>query len=79
MAVEARLAALRVVAAGRSRCAVQDALGSIGTGDLRFSVGVDLGEGQSGDESPHSKVVRLSLLQPPGPDRLVLPQGEMVE
>ena len=34
---------------------MQDALESIRTGDLESPFGVNLGEGQSGDESPHSK------------------------
>ncbi len=28
----------------------------MGTGDSKYPIDVDLGEGQSGDESPHSKV-----------------------
>ena len=57
--MKTKLAALRVIAVGWSRCAMQDVLGSIRTGDVRFSVGVDFGEGQSGDESPHSKIYQV--------------------
>ena len=35
---------------------MQVVLGSIRTGDVQFPVGADFGEGQSGDESPHSKI-----------------------
>ena len=38
---------------------MQDVLGSSRTGDVKFPVGVDFGEGQSGDESPHSIAYQL--------------------
>ena len=38
---------------------MQDVLGSTRTGDAKFPVGVDFGEGQSGDESPHSKIYQI--------------------
>ena len=38
---------------------MQNVFGSIRRGDLKFSVGVDLGEGQSGNEFPHSKVYQV--------------------
>ena len=34
---------------------MQNVLGSVRRGDMEFSVDVDLGEGQSGNEFPHSK------------------------
>ncbi len=39
-----------------SQNALQDVFGSIRCSDLKFSDGVDSVEGQSGDESPHSKI-----------------------
>jgi len=57
--VKTKLAALGVIAVGWSRCAMQDVLGSIRTGGVQFPVGVDFGEGQSGDESPHSTVYQV--------------------
>ncbi len=59
--VKTKLAALKVIAVGWSRCAMQDVLELTRTGDVRFSVGVDFGEGQSGDESPHSKIYQLHI------------------
>ena len=35
---------------------MQIVLASLGIGDLKIPIDVDFGEGQSGDESPHSKV-----------------------
>ncbi len=41
----------------RSCIAVQAVLASFRSGNIKFPVDVDFGEGQSGDESPHSKVL----------------------
>jgi hypothetical protein len=46
-----------------SRCVLQAVLGGSGTADTKFPLGVDLGEGQSGDESPHSKNPRTPRLR----------------
>ena len=48
--------ALGAAAVGWNWCAVQNVLEATRCGDLQFLVGVDLGEGQSCDESQHSKV-----------------------
>ena len=39
-----------------SQNALQDVFGSIRCSDLKFSVGVESVEGQSGDEFPHTKI-----------------------
>jgi hypothetical protein len=54
--VKTKLAALGLIADGWSRSPVQGVLASIHAGDEKFPLGVGLGEGPSGDESPHSKV-----------------------
>ena len=56
-----KLAALGAIEVEWSRCAVQDVFGSIRIGDLKFPLGAYFGEGQSGDESPHSKVCQARV------------------
>ena len=49
---------------------MQDVFGAIRAGDVTFPVGVDFGEGQSGDESPHSIVYQVHTDAIPSVDSL---------
>lgn len=60
LSVKNKLAALRAIEVEWSRCAVQDILRSIRIGDLKFPLGAYFEAGQSGDESPRSKVRQVA-------------------
>ncbi len=62
LAVENKLVALQAIVLARSFIAVQAVLASIRTGDLKFPVDVNFGEGQSGNKFPHSKACSTARL-----------------